>query len=86
MSDFQIPNAVGRIDEIIEAIEQGDRIEAVRLVENQKNRLMDKHAVLFEQTQKTMESIHQISQFQRKIKSDIVFFDQIKNKIQGSSL
>lgn len=84
MTDHQIPTAVGRIDEILEAIATGDNAETIRLVVNEKDRLMDRHASLFEQTQKTLEAIRQISQFQRKIESDKSFFEQIKNQIQGS--
>lgn len=84
MNDYQIPVAVGRIDEILEAIATGDNAETIRLVANEKDRLMDRHASLFEQTQKTLEAIRQISQFQRKIESDKSFFEQIKNQIQGS--
>lgn len=49
-----IPNSVGRIDEIAEAIRGGDRFKAIELLESEAKRLADSANVIHEQYKKRL--------------------------------
>ena len=49
-----IPNAVGRIDEIVDAIRDGDRFKAIELLEAESKRLADSANTIHDQYKKRL--------------------------------
>lgn len=82
MNDYQIPNAVGRIDEIIEAVEQGDRSLAMELLHVELERLKHKADVKSVELGKVLQSITEVSTFQLRINKDAGFFESVTQELQ----
>lgn len=82
MSDCQIPNAVGRIDEIIEAIEQGDRSLAMELLHGELERLKHKADLKSVELGRVLQAITAVSTFQSRINKDAGFFESVTNRLQ----
>ena len=82
MSDCQIPNAVGRIDEIIESVQQGDRSLAMELLHGELERLKHKANVKSEELGKVLQAITEVSTFQSRINKDAGFFESVTNRLQ----
>jgi hypothetical protein len=65
-----IPNAVGRIDAITEAIRDGDRERAIELVGAEQKRLAQKYHAIASELDKCREACSQVSDFEIAIRID----------------
>lgn len=82
MSDCKLPNSVGRIDAIVEAIEQGDRSLAMELLHGELERLKHKANVKSEELGKVLQAITEVSTFQLRINKDAAFFELVTNGLK----
>lgn len=82
MSNHQIPTAVGRIDAIVEAVEQGNRSLALELLSEELDRLKHKADLQSVQLGKVLQSITEVSTFQLRINKDAGFFESVTSQLQ----
>lgn len=68
-----IPNAVGRIDAITEAIRDGDRAKAIRLVDLEDNRLLRKLSEVEREMAKVTTAIRETENFRNDLYDDEVW-------------
>lgn len=65
-----MPNAVGRLDDVVEAIRDGDRERVVKLLRSEQERLAAQHTAQFEQSNKTYMSLMNVYLFLIDIEND----------------
>lgn len=85
MSNHQIPTAVGRIDAIVEAVEQGDRSLAMELLHEERERLKHKADLKSVELGKVLQAITEVSSFHLRIEKDAGFFKSVTNQLQKAN-
>lgn len=80
-----LPNAVGRIDAIVEAIEQGDRWKTLQLLHDEHERLNSKARLMIEQLNRIFEARNEVFMVKNNFSKDASYFSQVHKQIRAKS-
>ena len=80
-----LPNAVGRIDAIAEAIEQGDRSKTLQLLHDEHERLSNKAKLIIEQLNRIFEARNEVFMVKNNFSKDASYFSEVHKQIRGKS-
>lgn len=80
-----LPNAVGRIDAIIEAIEQGDRSKTLQLLHDEHERLNSKAKTMIEQVNRIFQARNEVFMVKNNFSKDPSCFAQVCKQIRAKS-
>lgn len=82
-SNQLLPNAVGRIDAIVDAIKAGDRLLTLQLLQDEHERLDCKARSMIEQINRVFEARVEVFMVINNFSKDPIYFGEIHNQIKG---